>query len=275
MHLFLRTQIKTTMENNNSYTLGVQLYTVREFTQNIDDFTKTLAKLHKIGYENVQISGTGPLAPKEVAQALLDENMPCVATHMSWDRFQNDLDAVIEEHKLWNCKHAAIGMLPVDYYFEDGGLEKFIEELAPVSKKLAEAGIDFSYHNHHHEFTPYNGKLWLEELYDQASPEALKAEIDIYWIQSGGHNPIDWIKRCAGRQPLLHLKDYRVKITREDWVQVEMAAIGEGNLDVPGILQAAKDSGVKHCLIEQDDCYGQDPFELLEKSYRYLNSLNN
>jgi len=35
-----------------------------------------------------------------------------VATHMAWDRFNNDLDAVIEEHKLWGCPHPAIGGLP-------------------------------------------------------------------------------------------------------------------------------------------------------------------
>ena len=38
--------------------LGAQLYTVREYTKNLDDFADTLKRVADIGYTAVQVSGT-------------------------------------------------------------------------------------------------------------------------------------------------------------------------------------------------------------------------
>ena len=89
---------------------------------------------------------------------------------------------------------------------------------------------------------------------------------DIYWIQAGGGDPAAWVTRCAGRQPLLHLKDMAVSPEREQ----RMAEIGEGNLNWSAILKAAGEGGVEWYLVEQDHCYGRDPFESLAISYHNL-----
>jgi sugar phosphate isomerase/epimerase len=115
----------------------------------------------------------------------------------------------------------------------------------------------------------YGEKTWLAQLYERADPGMLKAELDVYWIQAGGGDPADWIRRCAGRQPLLHLKDMTVGPGREP----RMAEIGEGNLNWPAILAAAAESGVEWYLVEQDHCYGRDPFESLAISYRNLRGM--
>jgi len=247
------------------HVLGAQLYTVRQFTKTIDDVATTLKKVAAIGYKGIQISGFGPVDPKEVAKIVEDNGLTVAATHVGWDRFQNDLDALIEEHLLWKCEHPAIGGLPAEYRSLDG-VTRFIDELTPIAEKLASAGMDFSYHNHNHELVRYDGVTWLERLYGTASPDMLKAEIDVYWIQAGGGDPAYWVKKCAGREPLLHLKDMIVTPEREQ----RFAEIGEGNLNWEAILAAAKEGGVDWYLIEQDQCYDRDPFESLAISYRNL-----
>ena len=248
--------------------LGAQLYSVRQFTQNIDDIADTFKKVSDIGYTAVQISGFGQVDPKEVAKLVQGSGLKVAATHVAWSRFLNELDTVIEEHKMWNCEHPAIGGLPEEYYSVDG-IKRFIDELAPVAEKLAEAGMDFSYHNHNHELAKYSGKTWLELLYEQAPENMLKAEIDTYWIQAGGGDPAYWVRKCAGREPLLHLKDMIITAKRE----VRFAEIGEGNLNWAEILAAADEGGVQWYLIEQDNCYERDPFESLAISYRNLNEM--
>ena len=186
--------------------------------------------------------------------------------HTLGERFISELDEVIAEHKMWKCKHAAIGGLFEEKYRGLNGLKRFLDELGPVSEKLLQEGIDFSYHNHNHELVRYGNKTWLAMLYEQASPEQLKAEIDVYWIQAGGGDPVAWIKKCSGRQPLLHLKDMVVTPDREQ----RFAEIGEGNLNWTGILQAASESGVEWYLVEQDTCYEHAPFESIAISYRNL-----
>lgn len=247
---------------------GAQLYTCREFTKTIEGVAETFKKIATIGYTSVQVSGFGPVDPKEVAKLASDAGLTIAATHVGWPRFQDELDAVIEEHKMWNCKHAAIGGLPGEYFNADG-VKKFLDELAPISEKLAAEGMDFSYHNHSHELVRYGDKTWLEMLYEQADPAMLKAEIDTYWIQHGGADPVLWVRKCAGRQPLLHLKDMLITEAREQ----RYAEIGEGNLNWPAILKAADEGGVEYYLVEQDDCFGRDPFESLAISYRYLKSM--
>ena len=51
---------------------------------------------------------------------------------------------------------------------------------------------------------------------------------------------------------------------------VRMAAIGEGNMNSPEILKACDDAHVEYGFVEQDNCYGEDPFLCLKRSYDYL-----
>jgi sugar phosphate isomerase/epimerase len=248
--------------------VGAQLFTLREYTKTIADVAETFRKVKDIGYRTVQISGFGPVDPAEVAKLVADTGITVAATHIGWPRFLNELDAVIAEHKMWGCRHPAIGGLPGEYRGKDG-VKRFLDELAPVAEKLAAEGMDFSYHNHNHELVKYDGETWLGMLYDGASPEMLKAEIDTYWIQAGGADPADWVRRCGGREPLLHLKDMCVTEEREQ----RFAEVGEGNLNWPAILREAEAGGVEYLLVEQDNCYGADPFDCLATSYRNLKEM--
>ena len=245
--------------------LGAQLYTTRDFCRTIDGVAETLKKVADIGYTAIQISGFGPVDPKEVAALVKDNDLTVASTHMGWNRFQDELDEVIAEHKLWGCVHPAIGGLPGEYHSLDG-LKRFLDELGPIAERLAQEGMDFSYHNHNHELARYGDKTWLAMLYEQAPPEMLKAEIDTYWIQAGGGDPAAWVAKCAGREPLLHLKDMIVTQQREQ----RFAEIGEGNLNWPAILAAAEEGGVEWYLVEQDRSYERDPFESLAISYKNL-----
>ncbi|MFP4029757.1 MAG: sugar phosphate isomerase/epimerase family protein [Candidatus Brocadiia bacterium] len=246
-------------------TAGAQLYTVREYTNTIEDVRETLEKIADIGYKSIQISGFGDVDMAEVAKICEDNGLKVGATHIGWNRFMEDLDGVVEEHKVLDCEHPAIGGLGNEYRSVEG-IKKFVDELRPIAEKLADAGMDFSYHNHNHELAKYDGKTWLARLYDEAPAEILKAEIDTYWIQAGGGDPIQWLRRCAGREPVIHFKDMIVTKERE----VRFAEIGEGNLNWDGIIEASEEGGVLYAMVEQDNCYGRDPFESLEISYRNL-----
>jgi len=248
--------------------VGAQLYTVREFAKTLPEIVETLGKVRKCGYTAVQLSGLGPVDPKDLAAAAEEAGIDIVATHVGWQRFLEEIDSVIEEHKVWNCTHAAIGGLPGEYHSEEG-IRRFADELPPVAERLAKEGLDFSYHNHSQELAHYGGRCWLEMLYERVDAKYLKAEIDTYWITAGGGDPAAWVRRYPGRQPLLHLKDMIVLPDRTQ----RFAEIGEGNLNWPAILEAAETSNVEYLLVEQDQCYDRDPFESLAISYRNLKEM--
>ena len=249
--------------------LAVQMYTLRNFTKTPADIARTLAKVRAIGYEAIQISAFGPADPAEVARMLKDNGLTCCSTHIGWDRFTGQLDQVIAEHRLWGCVHPAIGSMPKEFRTAEAVIP-FAKQATEVGKKLAAAGMDWSYHNHDFELCKTaGGKTWLETLYDNSDPRYVKAEIDTHWIQAGGGDPAAWIARYAGRMPILHLKDY---VMGPDGKR-RFAEIGEGNLNWATILPAAKAAGVEWYCIEQDECYDRDPFDSLKLSRENLNRM--
>ncbi|MBM3474421.1 MAG: sugar phosphate isomerase/epimerase [Armatimonadetes bacterium] len=248
--------------------IGAQLYTLRDYCKTIEDVAETCRKVADIGYAAVQISGFGPVDPEAVATIMQDCSLTVASTHMGWDRFLKDLEAVVAEHRLWGCAHPAIGGLPGEYHSADG-VKRFIDELQPVAERLASEGMDFSYHNHNHELIRYGEKTWLAMLYEQASPDILKAEIDTYWITAGGGDPAAWVRSLGPRQLLLHCKDMAMAPGREQ----RFAPVGEGNLNWPAILDAAQAVGVEYYLVEQDLSYDLDPFEAMAISYRNLKAM--
>jgi sugar phosphate isomerase/epimerase len=246
--------------------LAAQLYTLRDFLKTPDDIARTLPKVAALGYRAVQLSALGPIDPRELKQILDRAGLAVCATHTSYERLRDDLDAVVEEHQILGCKYIAIGGLPQEYRSAEG-YHRFAREASEVARRMKERGLTFGYHNHSFELENFDGKTGLEILYSESDPMAFTAEIDTYWIQHGGGDPAWWIRRVAGRSPLVHLKDMVMR-GREQL----MAEVGEGNLNWPAILQACREAGVEWYIVEQDTCQ-RDPFESLGISLRNLQAM--
>lgn len=243
--------------------IAAQLYTLREFTKTPEDIARTMKKVREIGYEAVQVSGMGPIDPEELKKIMDGEGLYICATHIAYERMRDNAEAVIADHQLWGCKHPAIGGMPGEYRNAEG-YHRFAKEASEVAKKLAEGGLDFSYHNHSFELEKFGDKVGLEILRTESDPKYFNLEIDTYWIQHGGGDPAEWVSRCKGRIPLIHLKDMTMRGSEQ-----LMAEVGEGNMNFTSILKAAKDAGAEWYIVEQDVCQ-RDPFESLAISLRNL-----
>jgi len=245
--------------------IAAQLYTLRDFMRTPPEIAATLRRVKALGYPAVQLSGLGPIAPKELAAILNGEGLIAAATHVSFDRLLTALPEVIEEHRLWGCQNVAIGGMPGEYRGRDG-FTAFAKIASEVARQLAEADLTFSYHNHSFELERYDGKTGLELLYANSDP-LLLAEIDTYWIQHGGGDPAAWIAHVQGRMVIVHFKDMTV-VNGEP----VMAEVGEGNLNWPRIIAACRETGVQWYAVEQDTCR-RDPFESLGISLRNLKDM--
>lgn len=266
--------------------IGVQMMIFRDLVNELGVY-EVLKKIHDIGYSCVEISQI-PMTPENVAEmkrgcddfgmdiaalsAMLEPMFP------GMESLTTDFDKIVADCKALECDYLRIGMLPFNYL---GSLEKameFVAKTEAVAEQLAEYGIQLYYHNHHVEFTKYDGKYLLDIIRDNT--KKIGFEIDVHWVQRGGENPVEFIKTYDGRLELLHLKDYRVVepnfegIDRTDMAQfmqafmnvIQFAEIGEGSLDFNKIIDTGMEVGAKYMIIEQDDTYGKDPFECLATS---------
>ena len=246
--------------------LAAQLYTVRDFTNTPADIATTMKKVNQLGYDAVQCSALGAIDAHELKRIVDGEGLTICATHTDYERMRDEPQAVIDEHNLWGCKHAAIGGLPQKYRSAEG-YARFAKEASEVAKRLAEGGLTFSYHNHSFELERFNGRTGLEILYEDSDPKYFNSELDTYWIQHGGGDPAAWIRKLKGRADIVHLKDMAM-----DGRTQLFAEVGEGNLNWPAILDACKEAGVEWYIVEQDTCQ-RDPFESLGISLRNLKEM--
>lgn len=262
--------------------IGLQIYSLRDYIKDTRSLASALKKVTSIGYTAVELACLEKMYPPDVASVLKDSGLTVTAYHISWSRYQNELKKVIEELKMYGCQHAVIPGVFSKEYRSYEGLKKFIVEVKEVYAQLAAEGIDLSYHNHNHEMCKYNGKTWLELLYENTSADELKAELDIYWLQAGGASPTSWIRKLKGRQVLLHLKDFVVTQDRlsDDALMVRLRTgvgaeqrpteVGNGNMDFHCILKAAEEAGIEWYIVEQDESFELTPYEAIKISYDNL-----
>ncbi len=243
--------------------LGAQFWTIREFCKTTEDLSESLKKIADIGYKTIQLSGTCEYDPEWMKEELRKNGLVCVLTHTAPDKIINETEKVIANHKTLGAKYIGLGYRTFKEYSD---VTKLIDEFTPAIKTIKANGLTFTYHNHDLEFVKFNGKLVMDHIADAFDPDEVNFTLDTYWVQSGGADPVMWLNKLKGRTPCIHLKDLIFTADK----QRRMAVVGEGNLNFDAILKTAVDNGVKFALVEQDECYGEDPFDCLKRSYEYL-----
>lgn len=238
------------------FVVGAQLYSVRTLTQDYEGLRNVLGSIKKMGYNTCQLSGQSRAIPDEAVADLLRENeIQCVVTHNSMDDFDNHLPELIERHKKWNCKYAGLGAMPDDCRTDGEKFCSFAKHINEIAKKLRDEGLVFVYHNHAFEFQRFNGTLGMDILFDTFN-DAVQFELDSYWIQAGGGNPVEWFKKVDGRMDVAHYKDMVGLNTSNPHCKI--VPLGEGNLNFYELKKVCEETSVRFVEIEQDNAVEAD-----------------
>ena len=245
--------------------IGLNMYSLKDLCLDGDTLVKTFERVSDAGYRYVQVSGLQHIEPATIVSAMKATGLKACATHLSWDRFVDDVQGVIYLHRLYGTDHSAIGGLSDEYRNREGA-ERFVREATEVLPKLQEAGLDFSYHNHSQEFFRIDGRTWLDMVHDSSPGLGIKFELDVYWVMAGGADPAAYIEAYAEDMSIVHVKDMIVMPDREQ----RFAPVGSGNLNWPRILDEIRKSLVEFVIVEQDEHYNNDPLENVAKSHRFL-----
>jgi sugar phosphate isomerase/epimerase len=221
--------------------VGIQLYTVREDSQK--DFAGTLKALADMGYDGVEFAWNyGGMSPLELADFLQDVGLRACGLHAPKDQVAvGDSEAYAYARGV-GCPYISTSLLN-DVATDWPAAIALVQEAGRVA---AQHGMQFSYHNHAQEFETIDGQYALDMLYAQTDPAQVMAELDTHWIAKGGEDPAAYVRKYAGRVPQLHLKDIGPN--------GKFVEIGEGVLDLEGVLAAAREAGSKWIIYEQDRC---------------------
>lgn len=252
-------------------TLGAQFYTIKDYTKDLASFADSLKRVADIGYTTVQVSGTCDFEADWLAEQLRSTGLKCVLTHTKPQRILEDTKKVCDDHKLFGCRNIGLGMIPGGKNLTEENYLKFVEDYTPAIKEIAKNDCKFFFHNHCMEFYKgKDGKSFMERMMEEFSADELNFTLDTYWVQYAGGSPVEWLRKLSGRLECIHLKD--MAIDGDTW-EHRMAPVGSGNMNFENIIETAADCGVRYLLVEQDKCYGENPFDCLKKSYEYLTAL--
>lgn len=255
---------------------GIQLYSLRDFCKTTDDFAETLKKVADIGCTTVQVSGTCEYEADWLAEKLKENGLTCDLTHYNTNKMIENPTAVAEFHSKFNCKYIGVGCLPS---WDNGDIKErtltFVENIRPVVETYKKMGALLMYHNHHFEYyADIYGKNIMEYFADVFAPDEMGFTLDTHWVVSGNHDPIEEIKRLSGRLPCVHFKDliFDLDLKTKNF-EKRFAPVGSGIIKFEPIVSALEDAGCEFVFIEQDNCYGEDPFACVKKSFDYLKSI--
>ena len=240
--------------------IGLQLYSLRDVTST--SFPASISSAAQMGYTGVEFAGYSGLKPREVAQLIRDNGLKAYGTHFGeLPKTDEALDAEIEMALEVGYKYLVCPFHKMETRSDALRLADIMNETAA---KLRPHGLRLGYHNHAHEFAVSEGEIMMETVLKNTEPDIF-AQFDVFWIAYAGYDPVRFIRKYAGRQPLMHLKE----LGPDRKANVEC---GAGILDFEAIIKAGIEASTEHFIVEQEE-YTLPPVESCKASLDYLKSL--
>jgi sugar phosphate isomerase/epimerase len=230
--------------------VGLMLYTIRDECER--DLAGTLRRVAELGYDGVEFWQLHGNDPAEVRGWLDELGLAVAGRHTDLEELDTRLPQLADELQVLGTNRAALGWIEPS--------SDALARVTAAAENARAAGIDFGFHNHAPEVQPLDGGpgTFLDRL-RELPHELLWLELDLGWVWHGGADPIEELAKTKGRCPLVHVKDFRNRETRED------VPVGDGSVGYERVLPAAVEAGAEWLLVEEDDVEGP-PFEAVERS---------
>ena len=238
--------------------IALQLYSLRQLAeQNFEQVLKTAAR---IGYQAVEFADFHNKAAAELADILKNLNLRPIGAHVA-PPTEDTIESIASDAATMGYTNLLTGFNPEDTANKQG-LTDAIKKLKTGAALAKSKGLQLCLHNHWWEFEQICDGKTVFDIIMQQVPD-LKIELDIYWCVKAGSDPVEILKKYNNRIELMHVKDGDLN---DDMIHT---ALGDGEIKLNEILNAANTSKINWLIVEIDDCE-TDIVEAVEKSYNWL-----
>lgn len=264
--------------------LGVQLFTIREELQR--DVHAALARLREIGLQEAELYGLDGredglfgLTAAGLKSAFAANGLSVTLAHIDGSLANTP---AIADFAAELGVTTTIVALPAEFTAVSDGrfsmvgaksraqLDSLAGKLDRTARDYRARGIAFGYHNHNVELAPVDGVVPLDYLMSRTDPDLVKMELDLGWLALAGADPVEYVRRYAGRVISCHMKDFDPHIV-SDIPERKLVEPGAGSVDYAAVLAAMREANVPHAFIEIDD--SNDPLGSVERGCRHLRTL--
>jgi sugar phosphate isomerase/epimerase len=254
-------------------TIGLQLYSLRHLFEK-GDVPGTLAMVRGWGFTDVEAAGTYKLSVSDFAAQVKKAGLRITSTGADFNALAKDAASVIKDARDLGAEQVMCAWIPHEGRFSRADVDKAVPVFSKVGRAMRDAGLRFLYHVHGYEFQQGPDGTLFDALAKQTEPGVVDFQMDVFWVVHGGGNPVELFAKYPGRFPSTHLKDMRkgTKINEPtgDAPDDTSVVLGEGMVDIPGILRAANKAGARVHFIEDEHPQSE---KQIPRSLAYLASL--
>ncbi len=254
--------------------VGLQLYTLRE--QIPTDVKGVIEKIANAGYKEVETYGYSKeagywgLDAKSFRDLLKANGLSSPSGHFVIDNFITSGNKELLKPLIEGA--AGIGNEYFTIAWMEESVRKTLEDYKNITSRINEAaelvkqsGLKLAYHNHDFELHKHeDGATGYEIMLNGTDKNMVNFEMDLYWIVRSGNDPISFFNKYPGRFVMWHVKDMD---KANNTINTE---VGSGTIDFKNIYAHAKQAGLEHLIVEQEN-FSKDPFVSIKESFDYVN----
>ena len=230
------------------------------------DWKDTVKKAAEFGFTEIEGGSNFASSPKEFLDYCKQVGIKPIAGALDFKTKSEDLSKVFDNLNELKLKYAVV------YWPWMGGgpfklddCKKSCEILNELGAKTKANGLQLLWHNHDKEFHAMEEGLPFDYIMNHTDPKTVQCEMDIYWVKKGGGDPLEMLKKYAGRIPVLHVKDM-AEGSAQDFI-----CPGRGIIDFKPIFAEAKKQGIEHYFVERDN--EPDGIGCLKSSGEFLKNI--
>lgn len=141
--------------------------------------------------------------------------------------------------------------------------------LTEIGKRCSDLGVKLGYHNHMGNLGEKPEEV--DAVLAAADPKVVTFELDIAHYTQGGGDPVAAVKKYGNRLGFLHFKD--VVATPTDKRPYKFVELGQGKVNIPGVVDALKSVGFRGWAIVELDGVpdpSKTPSQCLQISKTYI-----
>ena len=254
-----------------SQEFGIQLYSLRDYFKS--DIENSLKTISDWGITTVEGGGTYGMDETKFRNLLSKYNLETISIGADYEELKNNPKAVAEKAKRYGARFVMCAWIPHNgNRFTIDDIKASTAVFNRAGNILKKEGVTLAYHAHGYEFRPHE----YGTLFDYMAQNAknFSFEMDVFWVQHGGENPLALLEKYPDFVVMLHLKDMQKGVvgntTGSEDVETNVV-LGTGQVDIAGIVKKARELGVRYMFIEDES---SRVLEQVPQSLRFLKSIN-
>ncbi|NDE29269.1 MAG: sugar phosphate isomerase/epimerase [Flavobacteriia bacterium] len=254
-----------------SQEFGIQLYSLRDYFRT--DIENSLKTISDWGITTVEGGDTYGMDETKFRNLLSKYNLETISIGADYEELKNNPKAVAEKAKRFGARFVMCAWIPHNgNRFTIDDIKASTAVFNRAGNILKKEGVTLAYHAHGYEFRPHE----YGTLFDYMAQNAknFSFEMDVFWVQHGGENPLALLEKYPDFVVMLHLKDMQKGVvgntTGSEDVETNVV-LGTGQVDIAGIVKKARELGVQYMFIEDES---SRVLEQVPQSLRFLKSIN-